>query len=196
MFHFAVAMALYSGVLMQDAPPTLIAEGANYAIHASVNKVDEDRSTFVMQRLMRPGIKITYKALDSGKSTVLYESGVTELMTRRTSFNESRLLGVAQDERYLYLATWRMHYYQGENLEKARKESDFGVIVFDKQSGKSEHGDYFLTTAERKKMPSVIPPETLKTGPLRLVKGGATCFGIFVSGKHIPKDPSVSKPPR
>lgn len=165
------AIGLFAWSLVQDfgekrEEAVLIARGEGSLIHALAHP----RERFTPS----VGIRLLHTNLDDGAMQVLTTSGSTAIPTRRISYSNVRIMGVAFDEKRLYVALWTASSMDRPlAASQPARHAQWTLEVYDRKSGRR------LDTAGLKDEVNEPAPdaETLEKGPISLVRGGVEVFG-------------------
>jgi hypothetical protein len=78
----------------------LVFKGEGYLVHSlPVGPLMQQR----FERYIESGVTLTHTALPSGQMKVLASTGLVAINTERISYDQTRVAGLARDDRYLYM---------------------------------------------------------------------------------------------
>jgi hypothetical protein len=173
----SIALLLCAAALLAEEPkpgkPVLLHSDAACFVHAVRGVPEASRP---VERIVGPGHQLLHTIRTTGEMTVLVPAtGTVAINTRRISFVQTRILGIAADEERLYVLIWS----SGRVYDRP---PDPGAPV---EGGRHELRTFWLAdgqplaapTLGAEGLPKVAPPETLGNGSLGPVKGGGECHG-------------------
>ncbi len=129
----------------------------------------------LVERVVHPGLMLLHTARASGEMTVLARTtGTMAISTRRISYVQTRILGIAADAERLYVLAWSVRAWDKPPDRDAPVEGGrYELRAFRLADGKALRAPALKPEG----LPKGAPPETLEHGPLRLVEGGVECYG-------------------
>ena len=180
----STALLLLAGALVADdgkpPKPPLVHIDAACFVHAL--RGAPEVSGGVVERVTGPGHLLLHVVRATGEMTVLVPAtGTVAVNTRRISFHQTRILGVAADTERLYVLMWS----SGRVFDKP---PDPDALA---EGGIFELRTFWLADGQplaapklsAEGLPKGAPPETVEKGPLQIVKGGVECYGTRAAYK-------------
>lgn len=165
----AVAVLLLCG--LADPKPVLVLADTSCFVHALPGFPEVQQ----VERSVDPGFMLLHTVRASGEMSVLVPpTGTVAISTRRISFVQTRILGIAADAERLYVLLGSVRAWDKPPEKDAPVEGGGYVLrTFWLADGQGLTAPALKTEG----LPKGAPPETLKHGPLRLVAGGVESFG-------------------
>ena len=177
-----VVVALLCG--LADGMPLLVHADACCFVHALPAAHAPEKH---VGRVVDPGLVILHTVRDTGEMAVLVPAtGTVAVSTRRISFRQTRILGIAADTERLYVLTWTVRVWDRPPERDAAVEGGSYVLrTYWLADGRA----LAAPALEAEGLPKGAPPETPEKGPLRLVAGGVECFGTRANYKGEKLEP-------
>jgi hypothetical protein len=167
----------------------------DYLVHA-VPQLPPAEATRLLDEI-HPPLVLVYTTVHSGEMKRLVASGHSAhrgpaMNIDRIHHTRSTIAGVATDADLLFVvlhtASWTMQVGGGPDGAERRK---YELLVFRLSDGEKLH------TLEIKEgdFPEDVPYNTSEAGPLKVVCGGATCYGVVFrfNGKEVQQQYEKSK---
>jgi hypothetical protein len=148
--------------------PVLVGKGTKHFVHAL--KMSPLRAEGLVEFVVAPGWGLVYTNRESGQ---MHPTGTVRINTRRISYSQSRIVGVAADADRLYVLRWQSGRVFDKPPDAKPEGGRYELSVFWLADGSLIQ----LRPLETKGLPKHAPVEQLTPGPLKLVKGGVSCYG-------------------
>ncbi len=165
--------------------PVLIVKHKDYLIHAIPQLASGERKLLADDR--HPPLLLVYTSVNSGEMKRLAEGGHSAVPgppmgIDRIHNTRTRIVGVAADAERLYVAyhtaTWRVKVQAGGGQD-GPEQSKYELLVFRLSDGEKLH------TMEMKEgdFPDKAPADSAEPGPLKVMDGSVTCYGVAFAFK-------------
>lgn len=159
---------------VQDKPKgehgILVAQGEGYFIHALRYPRSDEAETVAR---VHGGWKVLHTGVRDGAMNVLFTSGSFERPTRRISYQNVRIVGIACDSKRLYLVSWRAKSWDGPLVgAQTAERTEWRLHVYQRENGQ-ERASVSLKSVDLE----FAPKETIEKGPITLVEGGVEILG-------------------
>lgn len=162
------------------ANPVLIAKGKGCAYHVLAGTAG------IYRRMVLGGQQLLHTNLETGDMRILFAAETRVIPTRRESYEQTAIIGLAHDGQRLYLATAKT----GRYFEADGRDAKFHphlLRVFWLADGSLIHERSFPPETR----PASAPQPSLGRGPLSLIDNGVTVYGtkIVFRGKEVQDKP-------
>ena len=171
---FVVALPARAQEQPELKKPVLVSKGTKHFVHAL--DMSPLRAEGWVEFVVAPGWGLVYTNRESGQMQHLMRpTGTVRINTRRISYSQSRIVGVAADANRLYVLRWQSgRVFDKPPAADAKPEGGrYELSVFWLADGSLVQ----LRPLGTKGLPKHAPVQQLTPGPLKLVKGGVSCYG-------------------